>query len=121
LAALPIVSYNPTAPEKQISIHHESNLNEYDGVVHDSRDLSYSRYAALAGTRGGMRINIDDRTAIYGIKRYSVHTGTAYRFRHYVDPNGLSMPESAAVTFITKHSRSKPPLTRSARSGWPSG
>jgi hypothetical protein len=72
-------------------IGHEVDLSEYTSTVTDSGDLSWSRLAALSGTVGGMQALIDDTTAIYGEKTYTALTGTNYRFRLYIDPNGLTM------------------------------
>jgi len=73
------------------NIQHESDLSEYTSTVTDGGDLSQSAGAALANTAGGMQAVLNDTTAIYGEKTFDQLTSTSYRYRHYVDPNGLTM------------------------------
>jgi hypothetical protein len=73
------------------NLRHETGLSEYDSTVTDSGDLSWSRLAAMGGTRGGMRVRIDDTTSIYGQISFTQITSTTYRYRFYIDPNGLTM------------------------------
>jgi hypothetical protein len=66
-----------------------------------------SSAAALGGTRGGLQITVDDAGAVYGARTLgSLDGATAYRFRHYVDPNGLSMPDHSEITLAQLRSGS---------------
>lgn len=73
------------------NIRHETDLSEYTSTQTDSGDLSQSESAALAGSAGGLLCTIDDQNAIYGEKTFTELSNGAYRFRFYVDPNGLTM------------------------------
>jgi hypothetical protein len=86
-------------PGVDVQIRHEHGLAEYDSLVQDGSDLVQSSIAALGGTRGGLHVTIDDATALYGKRALGTLAGaTAYRFRHYVDPNSLSMPDRSEIT-----------------------
>ena len=96
-------------PDTDVHIRHERGLAEYESLVQDGSDLVQSRAAALGGTRGGLQITIDDAGAIYGKRTWgSLDGATAYRFRHYVDPNGLSMPDHSEITLAQLRSGSLP-------------
>jgi len=73
-----------------LDIRHEVDLSEYDLLV-GSSGLSASVQAALAGTAGGLAVSIDDLSSHYGEARFASLAAPAYRFRFYVDPNGLGM------------------------------
>jgi len=73
------------------NIRHETDLSEYDSTVVDGGDLSQDAAAALGGTSGGLKCVLDDTNVIYGHKDFVQLAGTAYRYRFYVDPNGLTM------------------------------
>jgi len=89
----------PLVPEAGVQIRHERGLAEYEHLVQNGRDLVQSRAAALGGTGGGLQVTIDDASAVYGTRALgSLEGATAYRFRHYLDPNGLVMPEYAEIT-----------------------
>jgi hypothetical protein len=94
-------------PDTDVHIRHERNLAEYESVVQDGSDLVQSSAAALGSTRGGLHITIDDARAVYGNRALgSLDRATAYRFRHYVDPNGLSMPDHSEITLAELQSGS---------------
>jgi hypothetical protein len=65
--------------------HDDNNLDEYDLVVDDGGDLSTGT-PGLAGTTAKMEAMIDDTTAIYGEKNFSLTTDD-FRVRIYLDPN----------------------------------
>lgn len=75
------------------NIRHEADLSEYTSTVTDSGDLSQAVAAALAGTSGGLQCVIDDTTQIYGRRDFTQFSAHNYRFRFYIDPNGLSMSD----------------------------
>jgi hypothetical protein len=101
-ASTPAQRPTPTAtpvPGADVHIRHERGLAEYERVVQDGTDLVQSSAAALGGTQGGLHITIDDARAVYGKRALGDLAGArAYRFRHYVDPNGLSMPDHSEIT-----------------------
>jgi hypothetical protein len=65
-------------------------LSEYDQLV-GATDLSQSAAAALAGTTGGMAVEINDQSSHYGDSQFASLAGPVFRFRFYVDPNGLQV------------------------------
>ena len=96
------------APDTDVRIGHERGLAEYESVVQDGSDLVQSSAAALGSTRGGLHVTIDDASAVYGHRTLgSLDGATAYRFRHYVDPNGLSMPDYSEITLAQLRSGSR--------------
>jgi hypothetical protein len=110
LAPTPIAT---RAPGTDVRLRHERGLAEYESLVQDGSDLVQSRAAALGGTRGGLQITIDDAGAIYGTRTLgSLDGATAYRFRHYVDPNGLSMPDGSEITLVQLRRGSNQVVTR---------
>ena len=74
-----------------LDIGHETDLSEYDRIAADGGDLSQSSAAALANSAGGMQVRIDDQVALYGDVDFATIVSSAFRFRFYFDPNGLSM------------------------------
>jgi hypothetical protein len=93
--------------DTDVRIRHERGLAEYESVVQDGGNLVQSSTAALGNTQGGLYITINDARAIYGDKALgSLDGATAYRFRHYVDPNGLSMPDHSEITLAQLRSGS---------------
>jgi len=100
-------------PDTDVHIRHERGLAEYESVVQDGSDLVQSSAAALGNTRGGLHITIDDARAVYGSRALgSLDGATAYRFRHYVDPNGLSMPDHSEITLAQLRRGSSVVVTR---------
>ena len=94
-------------PDLDVRIRHERDLAEYERLVQDGSDLVQSRAAALGGTQGGLQITVDDAEAVYGSRALgSLEGAAAYRFRHYVDPNGLSMPDHSEITLAQLRSGS---------------
>jgi len=88
-----------------VDVRHEVDLSGYDRLV-GGEDLAQSAAAAMAGTAGGMAVSINDTSAHYGEVRFPALTAPAYRFRFYVDPNGMTMVDWQNF------------LIASARSGW---
>ena len=80
-------------------IGHEADLSEYDSTVTDGGDLSQGS-PGLAGTSGRMECLIDDTTSIYGVKN-QVDTSNRIRFRFYLDPNSLSIPDNQNFLIMT--------------------
>jgi hypothetical protein len=76
-----------------VDIGHEVDLSEYDSTATDSGDLSQAGGAALASTSGGLSVVVDDANIIYGQKDFVRLSGTSYRVRVYLDPNGFSMSD----------------------------
>lgn len=70
--------------------HDADNLNEYDVTVTDGGDLSTGT-PGLASTTARMEALIDDTTAIYAYKNFSL-SGSDLRWRFYIDPNTLTIP-----------------------------
>lgn len=69
------------------------NLDEFNSTSTDEGDLSAHADAALAGTNYGMKLVINDATAIYGqITQGDTGTGDL-RIRYYIDPNTLTMSD----------------------------
>jgi hypothetical protein len=80
-----------------IDIDHETgDLTQYTSVVNPDGDLSVAAEAALADTNYGLRIFIDDTTAIYGAfdLAFPYSTTGKLRARFYIDPNSLTMANS---------------------------
>lgn len=74
--------------------HETGDLSQYDSTVTDGGDLSVEAAAALAGTSWGLQCQVDDANDIYG-QIASLDPGTGkFRFRFYIDPNSLSMPNN---------------------------
>ena len=69
--------------------HNAGNLSEYDATVTDGGDLSAAVGAAMAGSDYGLQAVIDDTTKVYGRMDFSL-SSSAFRYRFYFDPNGLS-------------------------------
>lgn len=95
----PTIVFTPTAtptPEPGsmaiLEIRHEANLLEYNRLV-GSGGLSQGAAAALAGTTGGLAVTIDDQSARYGEAQFASLVAPAYRYRFYLDPNGLEMAD----------------------------
>jgi hypothetical protein len=103
---------NLPVPGSLVNLRHETDLSEYDSLVADGGDLSQSASAALAGTAGGLQLTVDDTSAIYGTKTFDRLVGRAYRFRHYVDPNGLVMPNGAQVSLAQMRTHRNILITR---------
>jgi len=100
-------------PAAEVRIGHEHGLAEYETLARDGSDLALSRAAALGGTRGGLQVTIDDASAAYGQRALgSLDGATAYRFRHHVDPNGLSMPDHSEITLAQLRRGSSVVMTR---------
>lgn len=70
--------------------HEVGDLSEYTSTVTDSGDLSVTGAAALVGNYG-LSALIDDTNGIFGEIEYTQITSGEYRWRFYVDPNGLTM------------------------------
>ena len=68
------------------------DLSDFDTTVEDGGNLSVTRAAALLGTTYGMQAFVDDTTAIYAEKTWTLTT-EILRFRFYFDPNGITMVE----------------------------
>jgi hypothetical protein len=124
-AATPTPTLTPTpvpstVPGAVVELGHEAGLVEYDGLANRDGDLGHSTDAALAGTTGGVSVRIDDQTAVYGTKNFTRLAGGAYRFRHYVDPNGLTLPSSTQLTLAQLRSNGNRIATRlmAAASGY---
>jgi hypothetical protein len=86
--------------------HDAGNLSEYDSTVTDSGDLSAEVAAALASTSYGLQCVIDDTTAIYGLM--NITPTSRYRFRFYVDPNGLTMASGDVFNLCSIHASAAP-------------
>ncbi|MEA3356816.1 MAG: LamG-like jellyroll fold domain-containing protein, partial [Patescibacteria group bacterium] len=84
------VSSSP--PSGSVNLMHESgNFSEYTATSDpDGDELNATAAAALGDTSYGMQIDIDDQDTIYGRKDFTAPTSD-YRFRFYIDPNGLAM------------------------------
>jgi len=80
--------------------HEAGDLSEYSSTVTDSGDLSVSAAAALAGSAYGLDVLIDGTGAIYGRIDFSTLTSGVYRFRCYIDPNGLTMASGDQFRFL---------------------
>jgi O-glycosyl hydrolase len=105
----------PTPPPEngsEIYLGHESGLHEYDSIVGGQGKLSQDPRAALGDTAAGLRVTVDDDTALYGTKTLGIRGGRAYRFRYHVDPNGLSMPPTAQITLAQVRGRRNLVVTR---------
>jgi hypothetical protein len=86
-------------PDGAIQIYHKRFLAEYDSVVQEDSAPVQSSTAAPGDTRGSMHVIADDAPAVYDKRAIGVLTdAAAYRFRHYVDPNGISMPDRSEIT-----------------------
>jgi hypothetical protein len=73
-----------------VDVRHETDLGEYDQLV-GSEDLSQSGAAALGGSAGGMAVALNDQSTHYGEAQFDALLAPAYRYRFYLDPNGLTM------------------------------
>jgi hypothetical protein len=73
--------------------HDAGNLNEYDALVNGT-DLSATPAAAMASTAYGLQVLIDSTADTYGRKDFTQLTSTAYRFRFYLDPNTVDIPNN---------------------------
>jgi len=75
---------------------------------------SYGQAAeALSDTQGTLHVLIDDSTPAYAKRAIGPLTdAAAYRFRHYVDPNGISMPDRSEITLTQLRKRSPMVETR---------
>jgi hypothetical protein len=83
-----------------IDIDHEANnLDEYSATETDGGKLSVAAAAALAGTNYGLSVAIDDTDGKYAQIDASGAKSTL-RYRVYVDPNSISMPNPASIWFI---------------------
>lgn len=81
-----------------LDVSHEiGDLSEYDSTVTDSGDLSVDRAAKLgpAASAFGLKCVVDDTTAIYGAKNVSPPASNQIRWRFYIDPNTMTIPEAA--------------------------
>lgn len=74
------------------------DLAEFTSTVTDSGDLSAHADAALAGTNYGMKLVLDDTTAIYGIINCAAPVSGVLRTRFYIDPNSLTMANNDVFT-----------------------
>ena len=95
--ATPTVTHTPTntpttVPDAGtlVDLRHETDLAEYDLLVGNGA-LGQSTAAALADTAGGLAVSIDDLSSRYGEVRFTPSDAPAYRYRFYLDPNGLEM------------------------------
>lgn len=70
--------------------HEVGDLSEYTSTVTDGGDLSVTGAAALVGDYG-LSALIDGTGGIYGEIEYTQIATGVYRWRFYVDPNGLTM------------------------------
>jgi len=74
---------------------------------------SFGQAAVLSDTQGRLRVLIDDATPVYAKRAIGALTdAAAYRFRHYVDPNGISMPDRSEITLTQLRKRSPMVETR---------
>jgi hypothetical protein len=89
----------PVLPGPLVEIRHEHDLSEYTRLITGGGDLAQSSAAALGGSSGGLAVTIDDTTAIYGQADFGPVTSNQYRYRLYLDPNGLSMDARDAFLF----------------------
>ena len=71
--------------------HETGDLSQYTSTATDAGDLSVTA-AALCGSYG-LQAFIDDANSIYGQKDFNQLTSSKYRFRFYIDPNGLVMAD----------------------------
>ena len=100
-------------PTTGVQLRHERSLAEYERLVQDGSDLVQSPAAALGGTRGGLRVTVDDAGPLYGARALgSLEGAAAYRFRHYVDPNGIAMPDGSEITLARLQRGSAQLVTR---------
>ncbi len=87
-----------------LDINLETNLSEFNTTVTDGGDLTQSATAALAGTAGGLRMNIDDTNVIYGQNNFTTLTSGDYRYRIYVNPKTLTMASGNNFTIVNAKS-----------------
>jgi hypothetical protein len=95
-----------------VDLRHEAGLGEYDRLTDSDRDLAQRDSAALAGTAGGLRVTLNDRTTAYGLKSFARPAGGAYRFRYYLDPNSVVMPNSGQVATVQLFGEGRSLVTR---------
>ena len=90
-----------TADAALVTITNEAgNLSEYSGAITDNGDLSVTTSAALAGSRYGLQVVLDDTTNIYAYKALpAANTTGVLNARIYVDPNSLSMAYMDELSF----------------------
>ena len=88
------------SPEILNITHNVGDLSEYTSTVTDGGDLSVTTAAALAGTSHGLSCLIDDTNDIFGLKDFTQLTSSAFRFRFYIDPNGLTMSDNNSFTLL---------------------
>jgi len=87
--------------------HETGDLSQYDSTVTDGGKLSVAGGAALIGSYG-LQAVIDDTTSKYGQMDFTLFTSTTYRFRIYLDPNGLTMSSGDVFTVCTIFNSSSP-------------
>jgi hypothetical protein len=99
--------------EGAAQIHHKDLLPEYDSTIPDGSDRISSRVTDKRDTPRWLHVVDHGATAVYGTKAIGALTdASAYRFRHYVDPNGISMPEGSEITLTELRKRSTMVETR---------
>ena len=87
-----------------VDIDHEAgNLNEYDSTETDSGDLSVAGGAALVGSYG-LSFVVDDTNEMYGRANVSAPGSGDFRWRFYVDPNGITVGGSDKIVLSRLHS-----------------
>ncbi|MFC1790264.1 hypothetical protein ACFLZP_02140 [Patescibacteria group bacterium] len=86
----------PSSELVVLEIRHEIDLSQYD-YIHSDGNFNLSLAAALANSSGGVEITIDNQDNNYGTASFTQTTSPTYRFRFYLDPNGLTMEENSSI------------------------
>jgi len=91
---------------KLFEIRLEDDLSEFDDTETGSGRLRQAAVAGLAGTRGGMQVDVEDTTALYGQVDSAAPGSNRMRARVYIDPNGISMSNGAYLHFLSNNGAS---------------
>jgi len=91
------------APATILVINHDLDLSEYDRVVVGGGSLARTSAAALGGTAGGLAVRLGGTQPIYAQANFAPLGGPRYRFRFYLDPNGLAMNYRSIQNIVALH------------------
>ena len=82
----------------------EADFSEFTSETDTDSHLNWSASAALAGTAGGMAMQIADTTAAYCTKTGLSISGSIVRARIYIDPNSMTMGNGEDFTVFLGYS-----------------
>jgi hypothetical protein len=91
------------APAPLLVIDHDLDLSRYNRVVVGGGSLARTSAAALAGTVGGLAVRLGGTQPIYAQANFAPLTSPRYRFRFYLDPNGLAMGSRSIQNVVALH------------------